>query len=120
MILYLRITTNTNWNCLDIAKYIYSSIVPFKLYGHNLLTDFGDVYPASMKGVILGIYPAANIVDISHQVPHHGVHAGAFMLMACARYFPSGTVHIAVVDPGVGTKRRCIAIMTESRDFGIH
>lgn len=86
----------------------------------TLLTDFGDVYPASMKGVILGIYPAANIVDISHHVPHHDVHAGAFMLMACARYFPYGTVHIAVVDPGVGTQRRCIAIMTESKDFGIH
>ena len=86
----------------------------------TLLTDFGDVYPASMKGVILGIDPAANIVDISHHVPHHDVHAGAFMLMACARYFPYGTVHIAVVDPGVGTQRRCIAIMTESSDFGIH
>jgi len=86
----------------------------------TLLTDFGDVYPASMKGVILCINPAANIVDISHSVPRHDVHAGAFMLMSCARYFPSGTVHIAVVDPGVGTKRRCIAIMTESRDFAIH
>lgn len=86
----------------------------------TLLTDFGDVYPASMKGVILGINPTVNIVDISHSVPRHDVRAGAFMLMACTRYFPSGTVHIAVVDPGVGTKRRCIAIMTDSRDFGIH
>lgn len=86
----------------------------------TLLTDFGDIYPASMKGVILGIDPEVNIVDISHSVPRHDVHAGAFMLMACARYFPSGTVHIAVVDPGVGTKRRCIAIKTESRDLGIH
>ncbi|MDP2840675.1 MAG: SAM-dependent chlorinase/fluorinase, partial [Candidatus Methanoperedens sp.] len=86
----------------------------------TLLTDFGDLYPASMKGVILGIYPAANIVDISHSVPRHDMRAGAFMLMACARYFPSGTVHIAVVDPGVGTKRRAIAINAVSKDHGIH
>ncbi len=77
----------------------------------TLLTDFGDFYPASMKGVILGISPAAIIVDISHHVPRHDVHAGAFILMACSRYFPSGTVHVAVVDPGVGTKRRAIAVM---------
>ncbi len=86
----------------------------------TLLTDFGDVYPASMKGVILSIYPAANIVDISHSAPGHNVRAGAFMLMSCARYFPSGTVHIAVVDPGVGTKRRAIAIKSVSKDQGTH
>jgi S-adenosylmethionine hydrolase len=86
----------------------------------TLLTDFGDLYPASMKGVILGINPAANIVDISHSVPRHDVRAGAFMLMTCVRYFPSGTVHIAVVDPGVGTQRRPIAVRVESMDFGIH
>jgi S-adenosylmethionine hydrolase len=77
----------------------------------TLLSDFGDFYSASMKGVILGISPTAIIVDISDSVPHHDVRAGAFMLMACSRYFPSGTVHIAVVDPGVGTKRRAIAVM---------
>jgi len=86
----------------------------------TLLTDFGDVYPASMKGVILCINPAANIVDISHSVPRHDIYAGAFILMACARYFPSGTVHIAVVDPGVGTKRRAIAIKAVSKDHGNH
>jgi len=86
----------------------------------TLLSDFGDLYPASMKGVILGISPAANIVDISHHVPRHDVRAGAFMLMACSRYFPSGTVHIAVVDPGVGTKRRAIAVMAGSRGYGAH
>lgn len=86
----------------------------------TLLTDFGDVYPASMKGVILGIYPEANIVDISHCVPRHDVQAGAFMLMTCARYFPSGTVHIAVVDPGVGTQRRPIAIKAGSKERGVH
>lgn len=80
----------------------------------TLLSDFGDVYPASMKGVILGINPEANIVDITHSVPRHNVRAGAFMLKAVAGYFPSGTVHVAVVDPGVGTERRCIAIRAES------
>jgi len=82
----------------------------------TLLSDFGDVYPASMKGVILGIDPGANIVDITHSIPRHDIRAGAFILMATAKYYPSGTVHIAVVDPGVGTKRRAIAVRAESRD----
>ncbi len=86
----------------------------------TLLTDFGDVYPASMKGVILGIDPTANIVDISHAIPRYDLRAGAFVLMSCARYFPSGTVHIAVVDPGVGTRRRAIAARSESRNYGVH
>ncbi len=76
----------------------------------TLLSDFGDVYPASMKGVILDIDPAANIVDITHSIPRHDIRAGAFILMNTSKYFPSGTVHIAVVDPGVGTKRRAIAV----------
>lgn len=86
----------------------------------TLLTDFGDLYPASMKGVTLGINPVANIVDISHSVPRHDILAGAFMLMTSVRYFPSGTVHIAVVDPGVGTQRRPIAVRARSEDCGVH
>lgn len=86
----------------------------------TLLSDFGDVYPASMKGVILGIAPEAGIVDISHSVPRQDVRAGAFMLMTCARYFPSGTAHVAVVDPGVGTERRPIAVKAESIEAGTH
>lgn len=86
----------------------------------TLLTDFRDMYPASMKGVILGIAPGAVIVDISHSVRPHDIRAGAFMLMACARYFPSGTVHIAVVDPGVGTPRRAIAARVKSEEAGVH
>ncbi|MFZ3383167.1 MAG: S-adenosyl-l-methionine hydroxide adenosyltransferase family protein [Candidatus Methanoperedens sp.] len=86
----------------------------------TLLSDFGDVYPASMKGVILGIDPVANIVDITHSIPRHDIRAGAFILMTCAKYFPSGTIHIAVVDPGVGTKRRAIAIKSISHDGEIH
>jgi S-adenosylmethionine hydrolase len=73
-----------------------------------------------MKGVILSINPTVNIVDISHAVPQHDIRAGGFMLMACARYFPSGTVHIAVVDPGVGTERRPLAIRAISAEAGTH
>lgn len=86
----------------------------------TLLSDFRDVYPASMKGVILNINPQATIVDISHSVPRYDVQAGAFMLMISARYFPTETVHIAVVDPGVGTQRRIIAIKADSPDYGTH
>jgi S-adenosylmethionine hydrolase len=86
----------------------------------TLLSDFGDVYPASMKGVILGIDPDANIVDISHSIPRHNICTGAFVLMTNAKYFPTGTVHIAVVDPGVGTKRRPIAAKARSHDGYIH
>ncbi len=86
----------------------------------TLLSDFGDVYPASMKGVILSINPEVNLVDISHSVPHYNIRAGAFILMTYAQYFPSGTVHIAVVDPGVGTERLSLAIKAESFDYGIH
>lgn len=82
----------------------------------TLLSDFWDVYPASMKGVILGINPEAEIVDISHSIPRHNVHAGAFVLMTTAKYFPSQTVHIAVVDPGVGTERRCLAVRAGSEE----
>lgn len=86
----------------------------------TLLSDFGDAYPASMKGVIFGINPDANIVDISHSIPRHDIRTGAFVLMTNAKYFPTGTVHIAVVDPGVGTKRRPIAAKAHSPDGEIH
>lgn len=76
----------------------------------TLLSDFGSLYQAAVKGVILGIAPEANIVDIAHDIPPQDVRAGAFALYSVARYFPSGTVHIGVVDPGVGTGRRPIAI----------
>jgi S-adenosylmethionine hydrolase len=77
----------------------------------TLLTDFGeqDHYVAAMKGVILGICPAANIIDITHQVPPFQIASGAYTLAQAAPAFPSGTVHLAVVDPGVGSARRAIA-----------
>jgi len=82
-----------------------------------LLTDFGtrDHYAGTMKGVILGICPDATLVDISHEVPAHDVLAGALELAAACPHFPSGTVFLAVVDPGVGSPRRGIA--AEAGDF---
>lgn len=80
----------------------------------TLLTDFGtrDAYVAAMKGVILGICPEATIVDVTHEVPPQDVRAGAFLLAEAAPYFPEGTIHVAVVDPGVGSARRPIAAET--------
>lgn len=76
------------------------------------LTDFGleDAYVGVVKGAILSIEPNAQIVDLSHAIPPQDVRAGAFALMAGVPYFPEGTVYLAVVDPGVGTERRAIAI----------
>lgn len=77
----------------------------------TLLTDFGlaDPYVAEMKGVILSIQPLAAMVDITHQIPPGDVLAGAVALRQALPYFPEGTVHCAVVDPGVGTERRILA-----------
>jgi len=78
----------------------------------TMLSDFGlsDSYVASMKGVILSISPGSRIVDISHLIDKYDIAAGAFTLASVVDYFPKGTVHLAVVDPGVGTDRRGIAI----------
>lgn len=75
------------------------------------LTDFGtsDHYVGAMKGVALGICPDATLVDVTHGVPPQDVLAGALELSASYRYFPSGTVFVVVVDPGVGSSRRGIA-----------
>ncbi|RLE54434.1 MAG: hypothetical protein DRJ30_05200 [Candidatus Methanomethylicota archaeon] len=83
----------------------------------TLLTDFGmkDPYVAEMKGVILNIYPQANIIDITHQVEKYNVIQGAFILASAAKYFPKGTIHVVVIDPGVGTKRK--AIIIESKRY---
>jgi len=84
----------------------------------TLTTDFGLVDPSVgiCKGVILGIAPDAQIVDISHGITRHAVLEGAVLLQAALPYFPVG-VHIAVVDPGVGTERRPLAILTARGDF---
>jgi len=81
----------------------------------TLLSDFGsrDQYVAQMKGTILTICPSATLVDITHEIEKFNVRIGAFVLAAASRYFPTGTIHLAVVDPGVGGPRRGLAI--ESR-----
>jgi S-adenosylmethionine hydrolase len=76
-----------------------------------LLTDFGtrDHFAASMKGVILSIHPKVTIIDITHEIDPQDIRGAAFTLSACYRDFPEGTVFVAVVDPGVGSRRRAIA-----------
>ena len=81
----------------------------------SLLSDFGykDPYVAEMKAVILSIAAGATIVDISHEIEKFNIPMGAFILASTTPYFPSKAVHVAVVDPGVGTKRRPIIIETK-------
>lgn len=85
----------------------------------TLTTDFGteDWFVGTMKGVIASINPRATVVDIAHAIHNGNVRAGAFALAASYKYFPKGTVHVAIVDPGVGGKRRAIAIQTQRYFF---
>ena len=85
----------------------------------TLTSDFGlkDPYVAEMKGVILNINPNATIIDITHDVEKFDIRMGAFMLTSVAPYFPKDTVHLAVVDPGVGTERRAILVQTKQGFF---
>jgi S-adenosylmethionine hydrolase len=85
----------------------------------TLLTDFGteDEYVGVMKGIILSIAPDVRLVDLSHQVPPQDIRRAAFLLMNAVPYFPPDTVHLAVVDPGVGTARRPVAVRTPAGTF---
>src|SRR5689334_14308 len=85
----------------------------------TLLTDFGtaDYFVPAVKGVILTLNPQAQIVDLTHNIPAQDVHAGAFTLGACWRNFPPGTIHLAVVDPGVGSARRPIVVQADQHVF---
>ena len=85
----------------------------------TLTTDFGaaDHYVAAMKGVILGICPRARMVDISHQVKPYQIAEGAYLVAQAYRYFPPKTVHVVVVDPGVGSARRPILIEAAGQYF---
>ena len=80
----------------------------------TLTTDFGlaDPYVAAMKGVILSLNPSVTIVDITHEVRPQQVSQAAFLLAQALPYFPPGTIHVVVVDPGVGTPRRALALAT--------
>lgn len=78
----------------------------------TLTTDFGagSGYPAQVKGVLLSALPDVRIVDVSHEVPPFDVAAGALVLEACVPWFPRDAIHLAVVDPGVGTARRALCV----------
>ncbi|HRX79715.1 MAG: SAM-dependent chlorinase/fluorinase [Planctomycetaceae bacterium] len=85
----------------------------------TLTTDFGntDTYVAQMKGAILSINPAATIVDITHEIPPQDIRRGAVALGEMWESFPTGSIHVAVVDPGVGTSRRIIVAKCDERLF---
>ncbi len=85
----------------------------------TLTTDFGtrDAYVAAMKAVILGISPAVRMIDVTHEIAPQDVMEAAFVLRDAAFLFPPGTVHLVVVDPGVGTERRPVAVRFENRFF---
>jgi len=85
----------------------------------TLLTDFGlqDSYVAEMKGVILGVVPSAALIDVTHTVPPGDILAGQYLLGRTWHRFPRGTVHLVVVDPGVGTSRRAIAATRDGHAF---
>ena len=85
----------------------------------TLTTDFGtsDGYIGALKGVILSLAPGTTLVDLSHSVPPHDVRHGARVLATAAPYYPAGTIHLAVVDPGVGSERRGIALQTPGATF---
>ena len=85
----------------------------------TLLTDFGtaDYFVGAMKGVIFSINPTARVVDITHEIPPHDIRAGAFTLHAVYKSFPPQTIHVAVVDPGVGSTRRPILVVGGDQFF---
>ena len=85
----------------------------------TLTTDLGltDAYVAAMKGVILGINPEAKLVDICHSIKPQNIPQAAFVLGTAYKFFPQKTIHVVVVDPGVGTERRAIILRTPSADF---
>jgi len=85
----------------------------------TLLSDFGntDPYVGIMKGVMLGINPKASFVDLTHMIPPQSVRSASFVLSTAYSFFPKGTIHLAVVDPGVGTERRAIAVYANDHIF---
>jgi S-adenosyl-L-methionine hydrolase (adenosine-forming) len=85
----------------------------------TLLTDFGlkDHFVAAMKGVLLKLNPALTLADISHLIPPQDIYAGAFTLSQACFYYPAGTIHLAVVDPGVGSTRKALAVAAGGHFF---
>jgi len=82
-------------------------------------TDFGmrDAYVASMKGVVLGLAPGARLVDVTHDIEPGDTLGAALVVEEARRWFPAGTVHVVVVDPGVGTERRALAVRARGQTF---
>ena len=85
----------------------------------TLLTDFGtaDYFVGAIKGAILSVSPTVVIADITHEIPAQDIEAGAFMLLAAYETFPAATIHVAVVDPGVGSARRPIIVVANEQFF---
>jgi S-adenosyl-L-methionine hydrolase (adenosine-forming) len=85
----------------------------------SLITDFGtqDWFVGVMKGLILRAAPETRLIDLTHEIPPGDIRAGAFALMASCRFLPRGSVHLVVVDPGVGSSRRGLAVQTEEYSF---
>jgi S-adenosylmethionine hydrolase len=85
----------------------------------TLLTDFGtsDYFVAAMKGAALGVYPDIDFLDVTHDVPPHDIFGAAYTLRCCYADFPRFTTHVVVVDPGVGSRRRPIFVMTDNYNF---
>jgi len=103
-------------------EWLVSSVVNRRAAMTNVLTlttDFGtaDGYVGAMKGVIAGIAPGVQIVDLTHELPPQAVRAGAYALYRAVRYYPPGAVHCTVVDPGVGTTRRAIGLRTAEDQY---
>jgi S-adenosyl-L-methionine hydrolase (adenosine-forming) len=85
----------------------------------TLTTDFGlrDPYVAEMKGIILKVHPNAKLIDITHEIEKFNIRMGAYIFCCAAEHFPEGTIHVVVVDPTVGTKRRPILVETKKGFF---
>ena len=85
----------------------------------TLTTDFGlaDSYVGTMKGVVLSIAPTARMVDITHDISPQNIHQAAYLVQTFYSYFPAGTTHLVIVDPGVGSDRRAIVLCTPNAMF---
>lgn len=85
----------------------------------TLTTDFGyrDPFVGQMKGVILSINPSVKIVDITHEITSQDIETAAFVIGESFQYFPEGTIHVVIVDPGVGSQRRALVVLTEGHCF---
>ena len=96
--------------CISLVRILVSEVLVI-----TLLTDFGtsDYYVAAMKGVILSRCPQARLIDISHEIAPQNVVSAAYVLLGAYQQFPPGSIHLAVVDPGVGSTRRGIILRTD-------